>query len=130
MGEITTMKKMNVSYEPHSDDLFIFQKGERSKETLDFGDFVVDINEEGKIIAVEFLNASDFLSHSSFDNRKITPEMLERITDGTTEIIKQNGTLIIKISMIAQGKEIKTVLTIPVDISTAVSTTVPVLVAT
>lgn len=123
------MKKMNVSYEPHSDDLFIFQKGERSKETLDFGDFVLDINDRGTVIAVEFFNASDFLSHSSLENKKITPKMLEHINDGTTDIIKQNGTLIIKICMLARGEEIKTVLTIPVDASATVPVTVPMLVA-
>lgn len=123
------MKRMNVSYEPHCDDLFIFQKGERSKETLDFGDFVVDINDKGNVIAVEFLNASDFLSHSSLENKKITPEMLEHINGGTTDIIKQNGTLIIKICMLARGEEIKTILTIPVDASATVPVTVPILVA-
>lgn len=56
------MEKFNFSYDSSSDDLFIYLEGKKSKGAVEIGNFVLDFDSNGDLVAIQILNAHSVLS--------------------------------------------------------------------
>jgi len=55
------MKPFKFSYDAENDDLFIYSDG-KSKGAIELGNFVLDFDEKGDLVAMQILDASEILS--------------------------------------------------------------------
>ena len=56
------MEKFNFNYDPVHDDLFAYLKGKKSSGAVEFGNFILDFDNEGNLVAIQILNAMEVLS--------------------------------------------------------------------
>ncbi len=56
------MEKFNFNYDTENDDLFIYLEGKKSKGAIELGNFVLDFDAEGNLVAIQILSASLTLS--------------------------------------------------------------------
>ncbi|MCX6749780.1 MAG: DUF2283 domain-containing protein [Candidatus Pacearchaeota archaeon] len=56
------MEKFNFSYDSENDDLFIYLDGKISEGGIELGNFVLDFDKKGDLVALQILNASEVLS--------------------------------------------------------------------
>ena len=67
------MTNVFFDYDSENDSIFIYRK-EKTRGSIDIGDFILDISYDGKVVGIEILNASKSLK--SFN---LTKEDLENI---------------------------------------------------
>ena len=81
-----------LSYDNENDILY-FNKGERVKDSLDFGNIFLEFSNNNEVVGVEVLNASETLSNLSgqdFDSNSldnIQDAELKMVPDGETTFI-------------------------------------------
>lgn len=73
-------------YSERSDILNVRVKGRKTKESAELGDFTVDFGEDGSIVGIEILNASEF-----FRLVNIPKEALARIKAAEILVQKRRG---------------------------------------
>ena len=56
------MEKFNFDYDSENDDLFVYLEGKKSSGAVEFGNFVLDFDEKGDLVAIQILNISEVLS--------------------------------------------------------------------
>ena len=56
------MEKFNFNYDSENDDLFIYLEDRKSSGAVELGNFVLDFDEKGNLVAMQILNASEILS--------------------------------------------------------------------
>ena len=56
------MEKFNFSYDSRNDDLFVYLDGKKSKGAIELGNFILDFDDKGDLVAIQILNASLVLS--------------------------------------------------------------------
>ncbi len=90
------MKKFNFDYDSRNDDLFIYLEG-KSKGAVELGNFILDFDEKGDLVAMEILNASEVLS-------KIISKIIElnKIKEIQVEIINFRNMNAIKFKIITE----------------------------
>ncbi len=112
------MVKFNVDYDKDNDNLFLFNAKNKSKFTLEFGNFDIDLDEKGGIVGLEFTNASKFfhiLLKNNLDLNSIHKVKTFLSNTKTSKVIINNlrkGT-IINIFLETGTKNISTNLTVP-----------------
>ncbi len=53
------MEKFNFSYDLENDDLFVYLEGKKSSGAIELGNFILDFDSKGDLVAMQILNASD-----------------------------------------------------------------------
>jgi len=53
------MEKFNFDYDSKNDDLFVYLEGKKSSGAVELGNFILDFDEKGNLVAMQILNASD-----------------------------------------------------------------------
>jgi len=56
------MEQFNFSYDLENDDLFIYLKGKKSFGAVELGNFILDFDGKGNLVAMQILNISEVLS--------------------------------------------------------------------
>ncbi len=56
------MEKFNFSYDAENDDLFIYLEGKKSSGAIELGNFILDFDDGGNLVAMQILNISEVLS--------------------------------------------------------------------
>jgi uncharacterized protein YuzE len=56
------MEKFNFDYDLESDDLFVYLEGKKSKGAIELGNFILDFDKRGDLVAIQILNISDVLN--------------------------------------------------------------------
>jgi len=56
------MRKFNFNYDSENDDLFAYLEGKKSAGAIELGNFILDFDAEGNLVAMQILNASEVLS--------------------------------------------------------------------
>ena len=56
------MEKFNFSYDSENDDLFVYLEGKKSKGAVELGNFILDFDSKGNLVAMQILNISEVLS--------------------------------------------------------------------
>jgi len=53
------MQKFNFDYDLENDDLFIYLEGKKSSGAIELGNFVLDFDDKGDLVAIQIINASE-----------------------------------------------------------------------
>lgn len=96
------MEKFNFSYDSENDDLFVYSEKEKSYGAIELGNFILDFDEKGNLVAMQILNASEILS-----------KILTKIKEIKMEIINIRNMDAIKFSISIADKEEKANILIP-----------------
>jgi uncharacterized protein YuzE len=64
------MENFDFSYDPENDDLFVYLKDKKSAGAVELGNFILDFDAKGNLVAMQILNISEVLS-------KIISKMIE-----------------------------------------------------
>lgn len=56
------MENFNFSYDSDNDDLFIYQENKKSAGAIELGNFILDFNKKGDLVAMQILNTTEVLS--------------------------------------------------------------------
>jgi uncharacterized protein YuzE len=56
------MEKFNFDYDSESDDLFVYLEGKKSEGAIELGNFILDFDNDGNLVAMQILNVSEVLS--------------------------------------------------------------------
>ena len=54
------MKKFEIDYDSEGDSLFVYCEGKKSGGAVEIGNFVLDLDSNGNLVAMEFLEVSEF----------------------------------------------------------------------
>ena len=102
------MEKFDFSYDKENDDLFVYLKGKKSAGAIELGNFILDFDSNGNLVAMQILNVSDVFS-------KILSEMIEvsGIKEIKIEIINFRNMDAIRFSISDNKREEKTSILIP-----------------
>jgi uncharacterized protein YuzE len=64
------MEKFNFSYDSENDDLFVYLKERKSVGAVELGNFILDFDKKGDLVAMQILNVTEVFS-------KILSKMIE-----------------------------------------------------
>jgi uncharacterized protein YuzE len=53
------MQKFNFDYDLENDDLFIYLEGKKSLGAVELGNFILDFDNKGNLVAMQIINASE-----------------------------------------------------------------------
>ncbi len=53
------MEKFNFDYDIENDDLFAYLEGKKSSGAVELGDFILDFDNKGNLVAIQILNVSE-----------------------------------------------------------------------
>lgn len=81
------MKKIFFDYDPENDDLFINDKTKKVKQSLDIGDFVVDVTAQNEVAGLEIMHATNFLSACAAEKRMVKTKDLENIKECLFDVV-------------------------------------------
>lgn len=56
------MEKFNIDYDEENDNLFVYLEGKKSNGAVEIGNFALDFDENGSLVAMEILDASKVLA--------------------------------------------------------------------
>lgn len=56
------MEDFKFNYDEESDDLFVYLEGQRSAGAVELGNFVLDFDNKGNLVAMQILNVTDIFS--------------------------------------------------------------------
>lgn len=105
------IRKFKFDYDAKEDLLLAYNPDKKSHGAVDFGDLVVDMEKRGEIVALEFYDASKYLS--DLTNKKISKSELKKIQKATLTFVKKKGTIIIKIALPIDKEKVPATITVP-----------------
>jgi len=76
------MEKFNFDYDLENDDLFVYLEGKKSSGAIELGNFIIDFDIKGNLVAIQILNVSDILKKFFYKIKEIT-----EITEIKTDIV-------------------------------------------
>ena len=102
------MEKFNFSYDTENDDLFVYLEGKKSSGAIELGNFILDFDNNGDLVAMQILNASEVFS-------RILSRIIEisKIKEIKMEIINFRNMDAIRFSISDNKTEEKTNILIP-----------------
>ena len=102
------MEKFNFSYDSENDDLFIYLEGKKSAGAIELGNFVLDFDKKGDLVAIQILNVTEVFS-------KMLSKIIEitKIKEIKADIINFRNMDAIKFTVITDTAEETTNILIP-----------------
>jgi uncharacterized protein YuzE len=100
-------KNAKMSYD-REEDILSLSKGIKAKASIDIGDFIIDVDSRGFIVALEILNASQ--------NLGIKEEMLKSLEQASMQVTYKPNYVYIAIYMKMKGKEKEVSIPLTVDL--------------
>lgn len=94
------MEKFNFDYDLKNDDLFVYLEGKKSSGAIELGDFVLDFDKEGNLVAIQIMNASEVFA-------KILSKIIEiaKVKQIRVEIINFRNMDAIKFKVITENQQ-------------------------
>jgi uncharacterized protein YuzE len=85
------MEKFSFDYDLENDDLFVYLEGKKSSGAVELGNFILDFDKDGNLVAMQILNVSEifnrFLS-KVIEISKLKQVQVEMINFRNMEAIK------------------------------------------
>jgi uncharacterized protein YuzE len=53
------MEKFNFDYDLENDDLFVYLEGKKSSGAIELGNFILDFDKTGNLVAMQIINVSE-----------------------------------------------------------------------
>jgi uncharacterized protein YuzE len=102
------MEKFDFNYDEENDDLFVYSKEKRSNGAVELGNFILDFDTSGNLVAMEITEASKVIS-------KIVSKMIElnKIKEMRVEIVNFRNMDAIKFEIFTDSQNIKSSILIP-----------------
>ena len=102
------MEKFNFDYDLENDDLFVYLEGKKSSGAIELGNFILDFDNNGNLVAMQILNVSEVLS-------KILSRVIQvqKIKEIKMEIVNFRNMDAIRFSILDDKTEEKTNILIP-----------------
>ena len=97
-------------YDSKYDDLFVFNSESKSKGAIEFGDLVIDFDNNMKVVGLELINASEYLSKivDGFDKK-----LLSDIKQCNFSAVHHKNMIIIKLSIVSENQKMLVPIQIP-----------------
>lgn len=94
------MINFDFSYDSEEDDLFVYLDGKKSSGAVELGNFILDFDSKGNLVAIQILNASEILS-------KILSKIIElnKIKQMQVEMINFRNMDAIKFKIFTDARE-------------------------
>jgi uncharacterized protein YuzE len=54
------MKDFKIDYDVEGDSLFVYSENQESSGSIEIGNFILDLDSNGNLVSMEFLDASEF----------------------------------------------------------------------
>jgi uncharacterized protein YuzE len=102
------MEKFKFDYDSENDDLFVYLEGKKSAGAVEMGNFVLDFDLKGNLVAMQIINVTEVLS-------KILSKMIEisKIKEIRADIINFRNMEAIKFSVSDGINEEKATILVP-----------------
>jgi hypothetical protein len=102
------MKKFNFDYDSENDDLFAYLEGKKSAGGIELGNFILDFDDAGNLVAMQILDVSEVFAN-------ILPKIIEasKINEIKVEITNFRNMDAIKFSISDGTTEEKVTLLLP-----------------
>ncbi|MFQ5531469.1 MAG: DUF2283 domain-containing protein [Candidatus Nanoarchaeia archaeon] len=103
------MAKINtkIIYEDNEDILYL-SEGKLARASIEIGDFVIDVDSKGYIIAIEILNASQ--------NLKVSPKVFSEINKASMSVVYKPNYLYIMLIFNFKEKEKDVAIPLTIDL--------------
>jgi len=99
------MQKFQFDYDTDNDDLFVYRKDSKSAGAVELGPVVLDFGKGGDIVAIEIMDAAEFLASSTKPGPKDMREVLRKLTNCEVDIRAwRNSILMIKMTLFAENE--------------------------
>ena len=105
-----TMQKMNFSYDPEHDDLFIWNPLEKSHGAIELGDFVVDFNARKDLVGLQIFHVLEWAEMLSSTSPQ---SLLSSLQEVFIHVVRRNGYLMLCLELLCEKEDLKSVLCIP-----------------
>lgn len=103
-------KQFTWDYSEKSDILNIHKTGKKTEGSAELGDFTVDFDNEGNVVGIEILNASEF-----FDQSGISKEQLQHLKAAQLAIVQKKSYMLVwAILILPENVEKKVLLPTPI----------------
>ncbi len=56
------MEEFNFDYDLENDDLFVYLEGKKSNGAIELGNFILDFDNRGDLVAIQILNVSEIFN--------------------------------------------------------------------
>ena len=100
------MQKFEFSYNRKEDDLFVFKKGAKSAGSVEIGPVILDMDSDGQVVAIEFMNATEYLSSSTGTDIPGMGLLLENLKECKVDVgVWRNAILTIRLLLLSGEKE-------------------------
>jgi uncharacterized protein YuzE len=96
------MKKYKFDYDNQADSLFIYAPTAKSSGSIELGDIIIDLNNEGKFVGIEILNATSFLT--DITEQKNTKSILKNLIECNLKMTYKKGITTIMITLLSNYK--------------------------
>ena len=102
------MKEFKFSYDESNDDLFVYLDGAKSSGAIEFGNLVMDFDEKENLVAIQIINASEFIS-------KLVSKIIEisKIVSIKAEVINFRNIAGLKLKIRTEKDEVSSNILVP-----------------
>jgi len=94
------METFNFDYDSDNDDLFVYLEGKKSAGAIELGNFILDFDKNGDLVAIQILNATDIFA--KILSRMIQVNKLKKVQ---VEIINFRNMDAIKFKIMTNSEE-------------------------
>lgn len=91
------MSEFKFDYDCKYDTLFFYCEDKKTKSSAELGDLILDFDSNKNLVAIEILNATEFINKFTPDNTKITKTNLSELEDYKIKMTKMHNQMFIKI---------------------------------
>lgn len=91
-------KKVMFDYDYENDSLYIYFNNKKAKESFELDNFVIDVGENGEIVGIEMVNASEMIR--KIWDYEISKDTLKNIREVRMSIAYSRDLMIIKIVLV------------------------------
>jgi len=100
------LRSPTFSYDAFCDDLFIYESRAKSAGSVPSGDVIVDLDKEGKIVAVELMNAVSVLSNMTGKSPLEVKNLLDHLDECEITIKEAKNLFYITIHLHSHNQEL------------------------
>lgn len=91
------MRTFKADYDKTNDNLFLYYPRKKSSGSVEFGDIVLDFDDEDNVVGIELFDASVLIKAASFRNDvKITRSLLDRMRSSKMNFKRKGSNIVIK----------------------------------
>ena len=104
MAKNQQIRTFKHDYDHDNDSLYMYDPENLASASVELGNIIIDLSNQGQVTGIEVLQASDCLQQILASEHHISKEKLEEISSTKVEAAYQNNMIFLKL-MMAFGEE-------------------------